>query len=105
MASQFWNYQQQVVFSQEKANKVALGETEASRSTLWCLLPGQQIKPHVHAGDHLWVVLEGEGEFLQEGQAAVPIAPGMILLAPAGESHGVHNSGSQGLVFVSVSAG
>ena len=105
MPSQFWNYQAQVAYSQEKANKVVLGETEFSRSTLWCLLPGQQIKPHVHAGDHLWVILEGEGEFLQEELEPVSITPGMILLAPAGESHGVHNNGSQGLVFVSVSAG
>jgi len=73
--------------------------------TLWCLLPGQGIKPHVHAGDHYWVVLEGEGDYLSAGQDAVAVAPGTLLLAPAGESHGISNSGTEGLVFVSISAG
>ncbi len=99
-----FDYQDKVAFSQEKANKVALGQTELSRTTLWCLLPGQQIKPHVHAGDHIWVVLEGEGNYLSDDDA-LPITPGKVLVVPAGKSHGVENSGSQGLVFVSVSAG
>ncbi|WP_303722544.1 cupin domain-containing protein [Malonomonas rubra] len=105
MATEIWNYQDKIEFSKEKANKVQLGETANSRSTLWCLLPGQHIHPHVHAGDHIWVVLEGEGEFLQEGLEPTSISAGAVLLAPAGDSHGVNNSGSQGLVFVSISAG
>ena len=105
MPTQFWNYQEKIAYSLEKANKVQLGETDHSRSTLWCLLPGQHIHPHVHAGDHIWMVLEGQGEFLQEGKTAVAIQPGIVLLAPAGDSHGVNNTGSEGLVFLSVSAG
>jgi len=105
MAAQFWNYQEKIAYSQEKANKVQLAETEHSRSTLWCLLPGQHIHAHVHAGDHIWMVLEGQGEFLQEGKPPVAIKPGMVLLAPAGDSHGVDNTGNAGLVFLSVSAG
>ena len=105
MPREFWNYQEEVAFSKDKANKVLLGETDHSRSTLWCLLPGQHIHPHVHAGDHIWVVLEGEGEFLQADKAPLPISPGMVLLAPSGESHGVNNNGGSGLVFISISAG
>lgn len=105
MASEFWNYQEKIAYSQDKANKVELCTTDLSRATLWCLLPEQHIHPHVHAGDHLWMVLEGSGQFLQEGLAPVAITPGMILLAPAGDSHGVKNTGSDGLVFLSVSAG
>lgn len=105
MSTEIWNYQEKIAYSKEKANKVQLAETANSRSTLWCLLPGQHIHPHVHAGDHIWVVLEGEGEFLQDEQGPTPISPGTVLLAPAGKSHGVNNSGSQGLVFVSISAG
>ena len=105
MATEFWNYQEKIAYNQEKANKVQLGATEVSRATLWCLLPGQHIHPHVHAGDHIWIVLEGEGEFLQEGKEPVAIQPGKLLLAPAGDSHGVNNTGSEGLVFLSVSAG
>ena len=105
MATQFWDYQEKIAYSQEKANKVQLGASDISRATLWCLLPEQHIHPHIHAGDHIWMVLEGAGEFLQEGQAPVAIKPGTVLLAPAGDSHGVNNTGSEGLVFLSISAG
>lgn len=104
METVFWDYTDKVAYSQEKANKVPLVETDHSRTTLWCLLPGQRIEPHVHAGDHIWVVLEGEGHFLS-GAAAQPLAPGKVLVAPAGEPHGVENTGREGMVFISVSAG
>ena len=104
MPTEFWDYKDKVAFNREKANKVVLAETPHSRSTLWCLLPGQHIHAHVHAGDHIWVVLEGEGDFLSNAPPR-RIAPGTVLVAPAGESHGIDNSGSQGLVFLSVSAG
>lgn len=102
---QFANYQDKIAYSEEKANKVSLGETDHGRMTLWCLLPAQGIKPHVHAGDHYWVVLEGQGNYLAEGQDPVAVSPGVVLVAPAGESHGIQNTGSEGLVFVSISAG
>lgn len=101
----FCNYLEKVAYSNEKANKVALGETAHGRATLWCLLPQQGIKPHVHAGDHYWVVLEGKGNYLAAGKEPQPVAPGVFLVAPAGESHGIENSGNDGLVFVSISAG
>ena len=99
------DYQDRIAYSQEKANKIVLDETDHSRSTLWCLLPGQRIEPHVHAGDHIWTVFEGEGNYLSVGKEPQPINPGTVLVAPAGESHGVENVGQQGLVFLSVSAG
>jgi quercetin dioxygenase-like cupin family protein len=99
------DYQDKIAYSKEKANKVVLNEADHSRSTLWCLLPGQKIAPHVHAGDHVWTVLEGTGNYLSEGAEVQPIVPGTILVAPAGESHGVENTGEAGLVFLSVSAG
>jgi quercetin dioxygenase-like cupin family protein len=105
MATQFWDYQEKITYNQEKANKVQLGASDISRASLWCLLPGQHIHPHIHAGDHIWMVLEGQGEFLQEGKEPVPIKPGTVLLAPAGDSHGVNNTGEAGLVFLSISAG
>lgn len=104
MTTAFWNYQDKVTYSKEKANKVQLAETEFSRTTLWCLLPGQHIHPHVHAGDHIWIVLEGEGVFLGDGGPQV-LKPGTVLVAPQGQSHGVENQGREGLVFLSISAG
>ena len=76
-----------------------------ARTTLWCLKAGQHIHAHVHAGDHVWVILEGEGAFLSEGQPPLPVKAGSIVIAAAGISHGIDNTGTVGLVFVSVSAG
>jgi quercetin dioxygenase-like cupin family protein len=90
------DYREKIAYSDEKAGKIALSDTGHSRSTLWCLLPGQGIAPHVHAGDHIWAVFEGEGDYLSEGKPPRPIR---------GESHGVENTGKAGLVFLSVSAG
>jgi quercetin dioxygenase-like cupin family protein len=97
-------YRDQVVYG-DQAHKIVLSEAAHARTTLWCLKPGQHIHPHVHAGDHVWVVLEGEGVFLSEGEADRPVKTGSIVVAAAGISHGIDNTGSSGLVFVSVSAG
>ena len=104
MKTEFWDYREKISFSQEKAAKVTLAETPHSRTTLWCLLPGQHIHPHVHAGDHIWVILEGEGNFLGTGEPR-PISPGTVLVAPQGEDHGIENTGREGLVFLSISSG
>ena len=98
------DYKTEIVFSDEKANKVVISETVLSRTTLWCLQPGQQIKPHVHKGDHIWIVLEGEGRLL--GVAGEPeLSAGITATLPSGDPHGVINAGSVGLVFLSISAG
>ncbi|MCM2264754.1 MAG: cupin domain-containing protein [Desulfuromonadales bacterium] len=99
------NYREQIAYSDVKANKIVISEAEHARTTLWCLKPGQHIHAHVHAGDHVWVVLEGEGTFLSEGQSGLPVKAGSVVVAAAGISHGIDNNGSGGLVFVSVSAG
>lgn len=98
-------YRDRIAYNDEKANKVVLSEAGHARTTLWCLKPGQHIHAHVHAGDHVWVVLEGEGTFLSDSQPGLPVKAGSIVVAAAGISHGIDNSGSNGLVFVSVSAG
>lgn len=105
MTIESFDYRDNIIYSDEKANKVVLTDCNHARTTLWCIKPGQHIHPHVHAGDHVWIILEGEGLFLSEGQDNRPIKPGTILSAPAGVSHGVENNGSEGLVFASISAG
>jgi len=89
-------------FSTEKAAKVAVADGAHCRVTLWCLEDGQEIHPHAHAGDHVWVVQTGSGWFLQ-GEEAAPVGPGSVVFAPAGEVHGMRAASR--LVFVSVSAG
>jgi len=103
MTTLFYDYTDKVAFNKETAVKVILAETPHSRTTLWCLLPGQHIHPHVHAGDHIWVILEGTGRFL--GDDPREVNPGMVLIAPEGRAHGIDNTGMEGLVFLSISAG
>lgn len=103
MPTFFHDYKVKVAFSKEQPTKIILAETPLSRTTLWCLLPGQHIHPHVHAGDHIWVILEGSGRFL--GDSPREVEPGTVLVAPEGIAHGIDNTGSEGLVFISVSAG
>lgn len=105
MNIQAFDYRDKVSYSDEKACKVILTECAHARTTLWCLKPGQHIHPHVHAGDHVWVVLEGQGVFLSDGLDDLEIVPGSILSAPTGISHGVRNTGETGLIFASISAG
>jgi quercetin dioxygenase-like cupin family protein len=66
--------------------------------------PGQCISPHVHlSGQDSWTVIAGEGDYqIDASGATVRIAAGDIAVAPAGAVHGVLNTGSQALVFVSV---
>ncbi|MDT8441199.1 MAG: cupin domain-containing protein [Desulfuromonadales bacterium] len=99
------DYRDKIAYSDDKAHKVVINEAAHARTTLWCLKPGQHIHPHVHAGDHVWVILEGAGRFLGASGNDDPVSAGAVLVAPAGLAHGIENTGSSGLVFVSVSAG
>lgn len=62
--------------------------------------PGQSHKLHAHAGmDKVYLVLEGEGLFLLEGET-LPMRAGDLLVAPDGVPHGVdNNSGARLLVL------
>jgi quercetin dioxygenase-like cupin family protein len=70
----------------------------------WTVKPGQRIRAHVHpSGQDTWTILAGEGEYQLDaaGQTA-RIAAGDVVVAPAGAVHGVLNTGTLALVFVSV---
>ncbi len=89
-------------FSDEGPAKVPLARGGRTRVTLWCLEPGQEIRPHAHGGDHVWVFQEGRGVVQAAGREH-PVEPGSVVWVPAGVPHGVR--AAERLVFVSVSAG
>lgn len=70
----------------------------------WIVKPGQSISLHRHPdGQDTWVVLAGRGEYRLDTQGRTqPIAAGDVVVAHRDEAHGVHNSGPEPLVFVSV---
>jgi quercetin dioxygenase-like cupin family protein len=66
--------------------------------------PGQSHALHAHAGlDKVYQVVEGEGEFLLEGQA-LPMQAGDLLVAPEGVPHGVRNTGAGRLLVLLILA-
>ena len=65
-----------------------------------CLEPGQADRVHTHPEqDKFYFVLEGEGQFTI-GDETMSVGQGMTVLAPAGVTHGVANTGSQRLVIL-----
>lgn len=69
----------------------------------YCLLPGQEVKPHRHpGGQDTWVILAGEGEYYLGDGAVQPIRAGDIAVAEVGRVHGARNTGAANLVFVSI---
>ena len=91
-------------FSPEKAQKIGLFRTDHAMADLYCLLPGQVQKPHVHEGsDKVYYVIEGTARF-RIGRDERELSAGSAVLAPASVEHGVENSGSIPLVLFVVLA-
>ena len=88
-------------FDPGKMQKVALFESERFFCDIYCLLPGQEQKPHAHEGsDKVYAVLEGKVEVRVAGETAT-LSQGEAALAPAGKEHAVANrSGAPAALLV-----
>lgn len=77
----------------DKFYKTTLWQGEHVMAGLNCLEPGQEQAVHAHAGaDKFYFVLEGRGSFIVADEMREAVA-GMLIVAPAGVSHGVTNTG------------
>ena len=66
--------------------------------------PGQAHALHAHADmDKVYLVVEGEGQFLLEG-SSVAVSAGEMLVAPAGVPHGVRNASDARLLVLALLA-
>ena len=98
--SYFTHYNNHTGSNKDKFFKSTLFQSGRLLLGLNCLEPGQTQKVHTHADqDKFYFVVEGEGEFVvgeetQEGGA------GTTIWAPAGEDHGVTNTGEERLVLL-----
>ena len=87
------NFQTTRRYAAEKLQKLNLFETERFFCDVYCLEPGQEQKPHAHAGsDKLYAVLEGTVEARVGAETAL-LGPGEVVHAPAGSDHGGRNPG------------
>lgn len=78
-------------FDPGKMTKVNLFETPRFFCDIYCLLPGQSQKVHSHAAnDKLYYILRGEAKVTVGAESRI-LREGEIVLAAAGEPHGVEN--------------
>jgi mannose-6-phosphate isomerase-like protein (cupin superfamily) len=85
------------LFLPEKMQKINLFETRNFFCDIYCLEPGQEQKVHAHqVEDKIYYVLEGRGSFFVHGEAR-ELGANQIVLAPAGQEHGVKNTSSERL--------
>lgn len=64
------------------------------------LEPDKEVAFHTHTGENeTYFFLSGTGVYSDNG-TAVPITPGMTTFCPAGEGHGVKNTGSDTMRFL-----
>jgi mannose-6-phosphate isomerase-like protein (cupin superfamily) len=65
--------------------------------------PGSVSARHAHErSEQIWIVERGEGILLLENEHSEVLRAGDIVRTPAGEIHGVTNSGKEPLVYLAV---
>src|SRR5919107_2421334 len=89
-----------VAFSEEKMKKNALFDSSHLFYDVYCLLPGQSQKVHAHEGsDKVYYVLRGTGRF-RVGEEERDLGAGNVVIARAGDGHGVRNETQEELVIL-----
>ena len=90
-------------FSDEKRHQETIWSDDHARINLLCMKPGQEVTTHTHHGHHMWIVMEGMGEYMSAGEKQV-IEPGKIVIVPPLVDHGIRNAGHGNLVIASIAA-
>lgn len=89
-------------FRADRMGKATLFASDRMLVGLNCFEPGQEHALHAHAGmDKVYQVLEGSGLLLLEGRE-LPLATGMMVVAPEGVPHGIRNPGEGRLVVLAI---
>lgn len=91
-----------VRFAPEKMQKVPIFDSRYMFYDLYCLMPGQSQKVHVHQdADKIYLALEGE-VMVTVGGLEKGLTRGQAVMAKAGEPHGVRNASSNRAVLLVV---
>jgi len=91
-------------FSPEKMKKTGLFQTERVACDVYGLEPGQAQKVHAHDDqDKIYMVLGGQAK-VKVGGDEQTLGPNQIVIAPAGEEHGVSNPGPERLTLLVIIA-
>lgn len=91
-------------FDEKVPQKIAVYQTDKTMGAMWCLEPGQEVFLHAHPNaDDVWVCLEGESGIYFAGDGkGIPIKKGMAILAKAGQTHGMRNTGKDRFLFIGI---
>jgi len=103
MKSQVLEIQNLKKFDDEKRHQETIWSDDHSRISLICMKPGQEIITHTHHANHIWMVMEGTGEFTS-GKQSRSITTGQIVIVPTFEDHGICNASQNDLVIASITA-
>jgi len=81
-----------------------ISESKESAVIAWHINPGQKISAHLHPhGQDTWIIQSGKGEYrLDKAGTTNFIRAGDVVIAYPGDTHGVLNTGSEPLIFISV---
>lgn len=90
--------------SEDEPIRSIVRESPHATIIAWTVAPGQRIALHTHPqGQDTWTVISGAGDYQTDDAGGVQsIRAGHVVVATAGQVHGVLNSGNVPLVFVSV---
>lgn len=84
-------------FSTEKMKKINLFQTEHVLCDVYALEPGQAQNPHTHHdSDKIYMVISGQANVKIGGEEKI-LRENQIVIAPAGQEHGISNPGSERL--------
>ncbi|RNC62931.1 MAG: hypothetical protein AWM53_01760 [Candidatus Dichloromethanomonas elyunquensis] len=91
-------------FDSQAPQKIPVYQTNNTSAAMWCLEPGQGVFLHVHPNaDDVWICIEGEsGLYFAGNGEEYTIKKGMAILANAGQTHGMKNTGTNRFVFIGV---
>jgi len=91
-------------FDANVPQRVLVHQSDKILGAMWCLEPGQEVFVHMHLNeDSVWICLEGESglHFAGDGKE-VEVSKGMAILAEAGQTRGMRNTGKDRFVFLGV---
>ena len=83
-----------------------IASSKDSNVIIWHVATGQHLLPHIHPlGQDTWIVQSGGGDYVFDAQGSTrPIKAGDVVIAHAGEVHGVICTSTEPLVIVSIVA-
>ncbi|QQP70322.1 cupin domain-containing protein [Carnobacterium sp. CS13] len=70
---------------------------------VWCMYPGQTLPTHSHEqADDIWIVIEGTADYYPECGEIVQIKAGDVIVARAGEKHGMANNSDEDFIMLGI---